>query len=1287
MPNIYASYPIQGGGAGGVPTYATFAAFPVSAADGTLAVALDTNILYEFDAGTTAWVVVANPAYANAITALTSDVTATGPGSVAATVVSVGGSSAANIHSAELAANAATNLNTASTIVKRDASGNFAAGTITASLTGAASLNVLSSAVGAANGVAPLDAGSKVPAANLPSTLMNYRGAWNASTNSPTLADGTGTNGDVWRASVAGTQNLGSGSQTWAAGDFAIYNGSIWQHSPAADGVSSVNGYTGAVSLALDDLNNVSVLTPALNNVLAWNGSEWVNTSPSQGQGIGVVYYPSGVASDISGYRVMDVTPAVGTEVIETVAVTTGTSPVLIRAFASPASGLQVTSINAGDWIASNWALVSAGTTCKLQFNYYTRTAGGVETLLFSTTSATLTTAVLEQDTESIQPSYPCNLTDRLVIKVYATNTSATSRNVSYYYDGQQHYSHFHTPFIVAHNDLSGLQGGSADEYYHLTNAQHTVATQAASASVNGFLSSTDWSTFNSKQSTITTGTLSEDTSSVLTIVGGTGSVIGSGTTIQVKQASGSVSGYLSSTDWTTFNGKQAALGFTPAHSGANSDITSLSALSTPLSATQGGTGQNSTATFPTSGIVVTEAASETLTNKTLIDPELSASALFDQIATPANPASGKNKLYVKSDNKAYLLNSAGVETAIGTGTGTGAVNYIAESDFEDGLITGWVRYVGGTTTPTNGTGGSPNANVTFTASSSSPLRGTYSGLLTKDANNRQGEGVNYGDTAGFAINTPDQSRVLQLSFDFATSANYAAGDVVVYLYDVTNSALIAPSVTSLAAGIGTYSATFVTSGTGTNYRLILHIATTNALAYTAKIDNVYLGPSVLISAPAIGPWTSYTPSVSPISGYSNGPFGFYRRIGDSAEIVMQFQKNGSGGTGAGTLTFAIPSGLTIDSTKCWSGGTAGFGVASTYSQLATNQYDRTYIIDLASSSTVEVGKPAGGAFVGTDVAANSYWTLHFTVPISQWSVNSYTSPEGVEYASNSDTSDGNDTTHFVPGPAGSTYPAALSTGRSKRIRFSTPIQPTDMVVLELQRAVGSPWTAFQDAATGVGQYTAQNTADYGVGLSRVVGSSTDIDVVFGRYSFPSGTTFGAAGAAWATTSGNWRVKKCSAGALAGFNVATTSQPTGLLQAGAIPGNSTGTTVPAGYVGEKYLGTMATGSLTTGTDANFGSFTLPIGIYLVVVKLHVTTASGTVVAYGGTSLSTTTATMDFNNAVFSGGPNAGSQDAIWEFTKYLVVTTPTLYYAVGRAVFSVSTATSIGSDLYAIRIS
>ena len=58
----------------------------------------------------------------------------------------------------------------------------------------------------------------------------------------------------------------------------------------------------------------------------------------------------------------------------------------------------------------------------------------------------------------------------------------------------------------------------------------------------------------------LTSGNLTEATSSVLTITGGTGAVLGSGTSIQVSQASTTVSGFLSSTDWNTFNGKASAL-------------------------------------------------------------------------------------------------------------------------------------------------------------------------------------------------------------------------------------------------------------------------------------------------------------------------------------------------------------------------------------------------------------------------------------------------------------------------------------------------------------------------------------------------------------------------------------------------------------------------------------------------------------------------------------------------------------------------------------------------------
>ena len=61
-------------------------------------------------------------------------------------------------------------------------------------------------------------------------------------------------------------------------------------------------------------------------------------------------------------------------------------------------------------------------------------------------------------------------------------------------------------------------------------------------------------------------GNITEDTSSVLIISGGTGATIGN-VTIRVKAVGASQAGYLSSADWNTFNNKQDTLGFTPANS------------------------------------------------------------------------------------------------------------------------------------------------------------------------------------------------------------------------------------------------------------------------------------------------------------------------------------------------------------------------------------------------------------------------------------------------------------------------------------------------------------------------------------------------------------------------------------------------------------------------------------------------------------------------------------------------------------------------------------------------
>ena len=81
-----------------------------------------------------------------------------------------------------------------------------------------------------------------------------YQGMWNANTNSPTLSSGTGTSGYYYIVSVAGTTNL-DGITDWNVGDWAIFHDSTWQKVDNTDSVTSVNGQTGAVSLSTTNVS------------------------------------------------------------------------------------------------------------------------------------------------------------------------------------------------------------------------------------------------------------------------------------------------------------------------------------------------------------------------------------------------------------------------------------------------------------------------------------------------------------------------------------------------------------------------------------------------------------------------------------------------------------------------------------------------------------------------------------------------------------------------------------------------------------------------------------------------------------------------------------------------------------------------------------------------------------------------------------------------------------------------------------------------------------------------
>lgn len=74
-----------------------------------------------------------------------------------------------------------------------------------------------------------LDESGKIPLANMPASVFTYKGGWNAATNTPTLADGVGTSGDTYRVTNAGSVDFGAGAISFAVGDKAVYNGTVWE--------------------------------------------------------------------------------------------------------------------------------------------------------------------------------------------------------------------------------------------------------------------------------------------------------------------------------------------------------------------------------------------------------------------------------------------------------------------------------------------------------------------------------------------------------------------------------------------------------------------------------------------------------------------------------------------------------------------------------------------------------------------------------------------------------------------------------------------------------------------------------------------------------------------------------------------------------------------------------------------------------------------------------------------------------------------------------------------------
>jgi len=375
-------------------------------------------------------------------------------------------------------------------------------------------------------------------------------------------------------------------------------------------------------------------------------------------------------------------------------------------------------------------------------------------------------------------------------------------------------------------------------------------------------------------------------------------------------------------------------------------------------------------------------------TSGTLTTPSTDIVTFDGQASTPASPSAGNYKVYVSdTTNKLTVLDSNGTATTVGSGAG--GINYISNGDAEAGT-TGWATYAdAAATSPVDGTGGS--ANITITASSSSPLRGTKSFLISKDAANRQGEGVSY----AFTIDAADKGRVLKIQFDYNVTTNYVDDDVRLYIYDVTNSRLIEPAPNKIKKADSSINTQiqpfeFQTSIDSTSYRLILHVAGTTATAWDMKVDNIVVGPSAVSSGPFISDWQSFT---STLTGSTTNPTNvtttaYYRRVGDSADVFIKSHWGVSSTLGSGDYIWSLP--FSIDSNKVPSSN--GFFGDGNFYDNGSSANARNGSAYYHSATQVKLylhgAGIMGSGITGITAAGDDVVTLRFRVPVQGWSSN-----------------------------------------------------------------------------------------------------------------------------------------------------------------------------------------------------------------------------------------------------------------------------------------------------------
>lgn len=570
-------------------------------------------------------------------------------------------------------------------------------------------------------------------------------------------------------------------------------------------------------------------------------------------------------------------------------------------------------------------------------------------------------------------------------------------------------------------------------------------------------------------------------------------------------------------------------------------------------------------------GLFVLRDSTDTLTNKVYDGGTASATNKLlipqDTLSNLTALVRDESAIYYDTDSQSLYLDDGVSLIQVGSGAGGGGKNYLDNPDFKNNL-NDWTQYYDGNVgEPVDGTGAS-TANLTFsrTTTAADVLEGEASGELTIPVST---SGRGNGIRSDFTIDRQYQSKQLSVSFFYDTSdfPSYGEGNWIACIYQVDGT----PGLVQLSGPIpnasgdcqrlpvgepAQFKGNFVSQATGTDYRILIHMADglAPATVRTIQVDDFKVAPVEFGQLDVVSDFETAVSEIeasgtNPSKGTTSDDIMRYRRVGNVMELFWNYDQSAGGSGGTGDYLIKIPEDLTADTTfistlnsstlntvgqgKVFS--TAGQSVGEVYVNGSTPNFLKIkFTTSTASTLEVEDWSQSNHPFSDADLRVS----ITARIPIAEWASTEGLTTLGpaIEYASNSagDT-DADDSSSFVSGPDGALVPRAALTGdRYRDVQFTTSIAPTDKIYLEVQTDAGTGWHELNGSLRANGSnvidtYLRRSGGSFGYGIGGLEQlDDKTVRVYFGQYR-QQGSTYNGAGGNWSSLSGDdirWRVVK-----------------------------------------------------------------------------------------------------------------------------------------------------------------